>query len=217
MELKVDDFVKNIKRPYLTVLGVFVVAYSLFFDSLMFFYGKLYDKLPVYLLVFMAFTAVILIMMYIQEKNEDYKVEKRYVVRYLTLNVIVGYTLPLLLASIYVFGVAGFGFNVFNYWLGIVMMLFISWLGLFLFYKNKFDSENPNKAVNVTAIIIKLFAFGGLFYISTIVPNTADEEKFIYTSILINLASDALLVRSYFNYALYKSIKKDIENEGKTM
>ncbi|NFW81308.1 DUF5079 domain-containing protein, partial [Staphylococcus aureus] len=25
------------------------------------------------------------------------------------------------------------------------------------------------------------------------------------------LASDALLVRSYFNYALYKSIKKDIE------
>ncbi|HCW8593073.1 TPA: DUF5079 family protein [Staphylococcus aureus] len=211
MELKVDDFVRNIKRLYLTVLGVFVVAVSLFFDAIMFFYAKLYDKLPMYLLVFMAFTAVILIMKYIQEKNENYKVEKRYVVRYLTLNVIVGYTLPLLLASIYVFGVAGFGFDVFNYWLGIVMMLFISWLGLFLFYKNKFDSENPNKAVNVIAIIIKLFAFGGLFYISTIVPNTADEEKFIYTSILINLASDALLVRSYFNYALYKSIKKDIE------
>ncbi|HEG7321370.1 TPA: DUF5079 family protein [Staphylococcus aureus] len=211
MELKVDDFVRNIKRPYLTVLGVFVVAVSLFFDAIMFFYAKLYDKLPMYLLVFMAFTAVILIMKYIQEKNENYKVEKRYVVRYLTLNVIVGYTLPLLLASIYVFGVAGLGFDVFNYWLGIVMMLFISWLGLFLFYKNKFDSENPNKAVNVIAIIIKLFAFGGLFYISTIVPNTADEEKFIYTSILINLASDALLVRSYFNYALYKSIKKDIE------
>ncbi|MBU6735084.1 DUF5079 family protein [Staphylococcus aureus] len=211
MELKVDDFVRNIKRPYLTVLGVFVVAVSLFFDAIMFFYAKLYDKLPMYLLVFMAFTAVILIMKYIQEKNENYKVEKRYVVRYLTLNVIVGYTLPLLLASIYVFGVAGFGFDVFNYWLGIVMMLFISWLGLFLFYKNKFDSENPNKAVNVIAIIIKLFAFGGLFYISTIVPNTADEEKFIYTSILINLASDALLVRPYFNYALYKSIKKDIE------
>ncbi|HDM6359265.1 TPA: DUF5079 domain-containing protein, partial [Staphylococcus aureus] len=34
MELKVDDFVKNIKRPYLTVLGVFVVAVSLFFDAI---------------------------------------------------------------------------------------------------------------------------------------------------------------------------------------
>ncbi|MGZ1884188.1 DUF5079 family protein, partial [Staphylococcus argenteus] len=28
---------------------------------------------------------------------------------------------------------------------------------------------------------------------------------------------DILLIRSYFNYALYKSIKKDIENEGKTL
>ena len=51
----------------------------------------------------MAFTAVILIMMYIQEKMRITKL-KRYVVRYLTLNVIVGYTLPLLLASIYVLG-----------------------------------------------------------------------------------------------------------------
>ncbi|HGZ3410168.1 TPA: DUF5079 family protein [Staphylococcus aureus] len=217
MELKVDDFVKNIKRPYLTVLGVFVVAVSLFFDAIMFFYAKLYDKLPIYLLVFMAFTAVILIMMYIQEKNENYKVEKRYVVRYLTLNVIVGYTLPLLFVSIYVFGVVGFGFDVFNYCLGIILMLFISWLGLFLFYKNEFDSENPNPAVNAIAIIIKLFAFGGIFYISLIVPVTQQEEIFIGLSIFINIIVDALLVRSYFNYALYKSIKKDIENEGKTM
>ncbi|HEK6860050.1 TPA: DUF5079 family protein [Staphylococcus aureus] len=217
MELKVDDFVKNIKRPYLTVLGVFVVAVSLFFDAIMFFYAKLYDKLPMYLLVFMAFTAVILIMMYIQEKNENYKVEKRYVVRYLTLNVIVGYTLPLLFVSIYVFGVVGFGFDVFNYCLDIILMLFISWLGLFLFYKNEFDSENPNPAVNAIAIIIKLFAFGGIFYISLIVPVTQQEEIFIGLSIFINIIVDALLVRSYFNYALYKSIKKDIENEGKTM
>ncbi|MGT2378162.1 DUF5079 family protein [Staphylococcus aureus] len=33
--------------------------------------------LPMYLLVFMAFTAVVSIMMYIQEKNENYKVEKK--------------------------------------------------------------------------------------------------------------------------------------------
>ncbi|UMT80893.1 DUF5079 family protein [Staphylococcus roterodami] len=212
MELKVDDFVRNIKRPYLTVLGVFVVAVSLFFDAIMFFYAKLYDKLPIYLLVFMAFTAVILIMMYIQEKNENYKVEKRYVIRYLTFNVIVGYTLPLLFVSIYVFG-----FDVFNYCLGIILMLFIFGLGLFLFYKNEFDSENPNPAVNAIAIIIKLFAFGGIFYISLIVPVTQQEEIFIGLSIFINIIVDALLVRSYFNYALYKSIKKDIENEGKTM
>ncbi|HCJ4549994.1 TPA: DUF5079 family protein, partial [Staphylococcus aureus] len=155
---------------------------------------------------------VVFILMYFQEKSGEVKVEKSNVIRYLTLNVVAGYSMVLLVASIYVFGVAGYGFDVFNYWLGIILMLFVSWFALFLFYKNEFDSENPNKAVNVIAIIIKLSAFGGLFYIRTVVPNTADEEKFITLSILINIAVDLLLVRSYFNYALYKSVKKDIEN-----
>ncbi len=145
----------------------------------MFFYAKLYDKLPMYLLVFMAFTAVILIMKYIKRKMKITKLKKDMWLDISHLTLLWDILLRLLLASIYVFGVAGFGFDVFNYWLGIVMMLFISWLGLFLFYKNKFDSENPNKAVNVIAIIIKLFAFGGLFYIRTIVPNTADKNLYI--------------------------------------
>ncbi|HCD2509413.1 TPA: DUF5079 family protein, partial [Staphylococcus aureus] len=83
--------------------------------------------------------------------------------------------------------------------------------------KNEFDSENPNPAVNFIAIITKLFALATIFYISKVAPSIADEKNFIFLSILINLGVDALLVRSYFNYALYKSIKKDIENEGKTM
>ena len=63
------------------------------------------------------------------------KVEKSNVIRYLTLNVVAGYSMVLLVASIYVFGVAGYGFDVFNYWLGIILMLFVSWFALFLFYK----------------------------------------------------------------------------------
>ncbi|MGT2378163.1 DUF5079 family protein [Staphylococcus aureus] len=58
------------------------------------------------------------------------------------LNVIVGYTLPLLFVSIYVFGVVGFGFDVFNYCLRYYLDV-IYFLGYFilLFYKNEFDSE----------------------------------------------------------------------------
>ncbi len=63
------------------------------------------------------------------------------------------------------------------------MMLFISWLGLFLFYKNKFDSENPNKAVNVIAIIIKLFAFGRLFYIYMQLYLTLQMKKNLYIQV----------------------------------
>ncbi|MFO8436030.1 DUF5079 family protein [Staphylococcus aureus] len=215
--MEIKEIVANIKRPYLTPFVIFTILLSLFFDAIMFFNSKLYDKLPLYLVVFLIFAIVVSILLYLQEKSEKVKVEKKNVILYMTLNVITGYSMPLFIASTYVVGAAVNDIDVFYYWCGVALMLFISWLGLFLFYKNEFDSENPNKAVNAIAIIIKLFAFGGLFYISTIVPNTADEAKFIYTSILINLASDALLVRSYFNYALYKSIKKDIENEGKTM
>ncbi|HDG8498828.1 TPA: DUF5079 family protein [Staphylococcus aureus] len=210
--MNLKEIVGNIKRPYLTPMVIFSIIFTLFFSSFMYFAGNIQGKLPIYLDVFLIFGVVISILMYIQEKSETVKVSKRNVLIYLTLNVLTGYTLVLLIASVYVFGATVNGFDVFNYWLGIILMLFVSWFALFLFYKNEFDSENPNKAVNVIAIIIKLSAFGGLFYIRTVVPNTADEEKFITLSILINIAVDALLVRSYFNYALYKSVKKDIEN-----
>ncbi|HCW3603558.1 TPA: DUF5079 family protein [Staphylococcus aureus] len=217
MELKVDDFVRNIKRPYLTPFVIFTILLSLFFDAIMFFNSKLYDKLPLYLVVFLIFAIVMSILLYLQEKSEKVKVEEKNVIWYMTLNVITGYSMPLFIASTYVVGAAVNDIDVFYYWCGVALMLFISWLGLFLFYKNEFDSENPNPAVNAIAIIIKLFAFGGIFYISLIVPVTQQEEIFIGLSIFINIIVDALLVRSYFNYALYKSIKKDIENEGKTM
>ncbi|HEI8219234.1 TPA: DUF5079 family protein [Staphylococcus aureus] len=210
--MNLKEIVGNIKRPYLTPMVIFSIIFTLFFSSFMYFAGNIQGKLPIYLDVFLIFGVVISILMYIQEKSETVKVSKRNVLIHLTLNVLTGYTLVLLIASVYVFGATVNGFDVFNYWLGIILMLFVSWFALFLFYKNEFDSENPNKAVNVIAIIIKLSAFGGLFYIRTVVPNTADEEKFITLSILINIAVDALLVRSYFNYALYKSVNKDIEN-----
>lgn len=210
--MNLKEIVGNIKRPYLTPMVIFSIIFTLFFSSFMYFAGNIQGELPIYLDVFLIFGVVISILMYIQEKSETVKVSKRNVLIYLTLNVLTGYTLVLLIASVYVFGATVNGFDVFNYWLGIILMLFVSWFALFLFYKNEFDSENPNKAVNVIAIIIKLSAFGGLFYIRTVVPNTADEEKFITLSILINIAVDALLVRSYFNYALYKSVNKDIEN-----
>ena len=151
------------------------------------------------------------ILLYLQEKSEKVKVEKKNVILYMTLNVITGYSMPLFIASTYVVGAAVNDIDVFYYWCGVALMLFISWLGLFLFYKNEFDSENPNPAVNAIAIIIKLFALATIFYISKVAPSIADEKNFIFVSILINLGVDALLVRSYFNYALYKSIKKDIE------
>ncbi|WP_354673075.1 DUF5079 family protein, partial [Staphylococcus aureus] len=68
----------------------------------------LQGKLPIYLDVFLIFAAVVFILMYFQEKSGEVKVEKSNVIRYLTLNVVAGYSMVLLVASIYVFGVAGY-------------------------------------------------------------------------------------------------------------
>lgn len=210
--MNLREIVGNIKRPYLTPLIIFTILISLFFDAIMFFNSKLYDKLPIYLVIFLVFGILVSVLLYIQEKGEKIKVEKKNVNWYLTLNVIAGYSMPLFITSGYVVGATVYGTDVLNYWCGIILTLFVSWFALFLFYKNEFDSENPNKAVNVIAIIIKLSALGLIFYISIIAPSVEDEKNFIFVSILINIAIDALLVRSYFNYALYKSVKKDIEN-----
>ncbi|HGZ8387994.1 TPA: DUF5079 family protein [Staphylococcus aureus] len=210
--MNLREIVGNIKRPYLTPLIIFTILISLFFDAIMFFNSKLYDKLPIYFVIFLVFGILVSVLLYIQEKGEKIKVEKKNVNWYLTLNVIAGYSMPLFITSGYVVGATVYGTDVLNYWCGIILTLFVSWFALFLFYKNEFDSENPNKAVNVIAIIIKLSALGLIFYISIIAPSVEDEKNFIFVSILINIAVDALLVRSYFNYALYKSVKKDIEN-----
>ncbi|UVJ21204.1 DUF5079 family protein [Staphylococcus aureus] len=210
--MNLREIVGNIKRPYLTPLIIFTILISIFFDAIMFFNSKLYDKLPIYLVIFLVFGILVSVLLYIQEKGEKIKVEKKNVNWYLTLNVIAGYSMPLFITSGYVVGATVYGTDVLNYWCGIILTLFVSWFALFLFYKNEFDSENPNKAVNVIAIIIKLSALGLIFYISIIAPSVEDEKNFIFVSILINIAVDALLVRSYFNYALYKSVKKDIEN-----
>ncbi|SCU10555.1 DUF5079 family protein [Staphylococcus aureus] len=210
--MNLREIVGNIKRPYLTPLIIFTILISLFFDAIMFFNSKLYDKLPIYLVIFLVFGILVSVLLYIQEKGEKIKVEKKNVNWYLTLNVIAGYSMPLFITSGYVVGATVYGTDVLNYWYGIILTLFVSWFALFLFYKNEFDSENPNKAVNVIAIIIKVSALGLIFYISIIAPSVEDEKNFIFVSILINIAVDALLVRSYFNYALYKSVKKDIEN-----
>ncbi|HDR3202034.1 TPA: DUF5079 family protein [Staphylococcus aureus] len=210
--MNLREIVGNIKRPYLTPLIIFTILISLFFDAIMFFNSKLYDKLPIYLVIFLVFGILVSVLLYIQEKGGKIKVEKKNVNWYLTLNVIAGYSMPLFITSGYVVGATVYGTDVLNYWCGIILTLFVSWFALFLFYKNEFDSENPNKAVNVIAIIIKLSALGLIFYISIIAPSVEDEKNFIFVSILINIAVDALLVRSYFNYALYKSVKKDIEN-----
>ncbi|HHC6053997.1 TPA: DUF5079 family protein, partial [Staphylococcus aureus] len=68
--MNLREIVGNIKRPYLTPLIIFTILISLFFDAIMFFNSKLYDKLPIYLVIFLVFGILVSVLLYIQEKGE---------------------------------------------------------------------------------------------------------------------------------------------------
>lgn len=75
--MNLREIVGNIKRPYLTPLIIFTILISLFFDAIMFFNSKLYDKLPIYLVIFLVFGILVSVLLYIQEKGKKIKVEKK--------------------------------------------------------------------------------------------------------------------------------------------
>ncbi len=85
----------------------------------MFFNSKLYDKLPLYLVVYFNFCNSSVNFTVFTRKSEKVKVEKKNVIWYMTLNVITGYSMPLFIASTYVVGAAVNDIDVFYYWCGV--------------------------------------------------------------------------------------------------
>ena len=70
---------------------------------------------------------------------------------------------------------------------------------------SEFDISNYIKGniFKLIGLVIKLAAFGLLIYLTVIVPSTQDENKFIWLSILIVIAIDLFIGRSYFNLSLF--------------
>ncbi|PTH39032.1 DUF5079 domain-containing protein, partial [Staphylococcus arlettae] len=77
-----NEFVKNIKKAYITPFGIFINALTLLFCSILFFYNDLSNKLPQYIYIFFIFWVAINIIYYIQDKRESFKTNKLVVIRY---------------------------------------------------------------------------------------------------------------------------------------
>ncbi|PTK14427.1 MULTISPECIES: DUF5079 family protein, partial [Staphylococcus] len=144
-----------------------------------------------------------------------YKTTSRAAYRYIIVNILCGYSIPTALASVYVFGATVNGFEVFNYWLMIVGAMFLSWLGLHIILSSEFDISNYIKGniFKLIGLVIKLAAFGLLIYLTVIVPSTQDENKFIWLSILIVIAIDLFIGRSYFNLSLFLYNKEGVDED----
>lgn len=211
-----NEFVKNIKKAYITPFGIFINALTLLFCSILFFYNDLSNKLPQYIYIFFIFWVAINIIYYIQDKRESFKTNKLVVIRYIVVNVLCGYSIPMAFASVYVFGATSYGFQVFDYWLMIMGSMLLSWLGLHIFVISEFDisSKFSGTIFNLLGILLKLISFASLIYLSLKVPAIQDENNFIWGSMIIIICSDLLIGRSYFNYAFYITAKEEKKGES---
>ncbi|MEX2948699.1 DUF5079 family protein [Staphylococcus warneri] len=199
------QYVEKIKKSYMSIFGIVINALTLLFYLILYYYGNLFGKLPIYINVFLAFWILTNIVLIVQERNNKIKVDHISVLRYLIVNIVSGFSIALGFSTIYVFGAIVNGYEVFSYWLLIIGSMMLSFLGSHIFFCSEFEiSKNfSNNFFNLIGILLKLSSFIILIYISIIVPVTQKENNFIWLSILILLVIDSFLIRPYFNYGLY--------------
>ena len=184
--------------------------FSLTFYCILFFSAHLLYKLPIYVYI-LVFWVVINIISYLQEKSKKVKTNKAALIRYIIISTLSGYSLSISCSSVYVFGATTNGYDVFDYWLIIIIANVISLIGFNIFVISEFGliQSLSGSAGNIMGIVVALGGFGILIYLSRIVPYTDNENNFIWMSIIVILMINLLIGRSYFNLMRYQIIDEE--------
>ncbi|MCE4966979.1 hypothetical protein BU679_08630 [Staphylococcus chromogenes] len=175
------------------------------FNSLMIYFTNIWNKIPIYLYITYAIWLLFNFIIFKQDSFDNVKVNKISATRYLIVNVISGYIQPIAVASCYLIGIVFTPWNGIIYWLNIIGAVLLSVVAIFIFSINEFHIvvEKAKTSLNLLAILIKLVSLGWLAYLAMTVPITAEENSFIWVSILFLLCIDLLILRSFLNYALF--------------
>ena len=210
-EITKEEIAHNIKNPYITPVAILMNILALVLYSIMFFPQHLLYKLPKYIYIFLLFWLIINVISYVQEKSKKVKTDKGTLIRYIIISTLCGYSVSIAIASVYVFGATVNGDDVFDYWLIIIIANVISLIGFNIFVISEFGliQSLSGSAGNIMGIVVALCGFGILIYLSRIVPYTAEENNFIWISILVILMVDLLIGRSYFNLMKYQIIEEE--------
>ncbi|MCI2954282.1 DUF5079 family protein [Staphylococcus caprae] len=206
----INKVVSNIKKAYLVQFGIVINALFLLLCGIMLPLNNAYTRIPIYLICFFVFWIIINFLSFIQERKKKVNISKSSIIRYFVINTLCGYSLVIIVATLYFIGATVNNFNVGEYWIYILITYIFSWIGLHLFCISEFEiiQTTINGLLKIIGIIIALASIVSILYLSFIVPRTAEENKFIWASIIALIAVYAILIRSYFNYSLYLTIKK---------
>ena len=122
--------VRNIKNAYLTPFGIAINGLTILFYGILLSLNNTYQRLPIYIIIFIVLWLIINIISILQERNKSINLSKKHVLTYMIVNVLCGYSLIIAFISIYFIGATVNEFNVFNYWLYLLIILLVSWLSL---------------------------------------------------------------------------------------
>lgn len=166
---------------------------------------NIWNDIPNYLYITYAIWMIFNLIIFKQDSFDNIKVSKASAIRYLTINVISGYLQPIAVASCYLIGIVFTPWSGIIYWMNIIGAVLLSVVAISIFSINEFHIvvDEAKTSLNLLAILIKLASLGWLAYLAMTVPTTAEENSFIWVSILFLLCIDLLILRSFLNYALF--------------
>ncbi|MCO4342018.1 DUF5079 family protein [Staphylococcus agnetis] len=205
IETMIETYVTNLKKSYLKPFIIFLMILIVIFNSVMIYSTNIWNDIPNYLYITYAIWMIFNLIIFKQDSFDNIKVSKASAIRYLTINVISGYLQPIAVASCYLIGIVFTPWSGIIYWMNIIGAVLLSVVAISIFSINEFHIvvDEAKTSLNLLAILIKLASLGWLAYLAMTVPTTAEENSFIWVSILFLLCIDLLILRSFLNYALF--------------
>ncbi|MBY7665499.1 DUF5079 family protein [Staphylococcus agnetis] len=200
-----ETYATNLKKSYLKPFIIFLIILIILFNSVMIYSTNIWNDIPIYLYITYAIWMVFNLIIFKQDSFDNIKVSKASAIRYLIINVISGYLQPIAVASCYLIGIVFTPWSGIIYWMNIIGAVLLSVVAISIFSINEFHIvvDEAKTSLNLLAILIKLASLGWLAYLAMTVPTTAEENSFIWVSILFLLCIDLLILRSFLNYALF--------------
>lgn len=200
-----ETYATNLKKSYLKPFIIFLMILIVLFNSVMIYSTNIWNDIPIYLYITYAIWMIFNLIIFKQDSFDNIKVSEASAIRYLIINVISGYLQPIAVASCYLIGIVFTPWSGIIYWMNIIGAVLLSVVAISIFSINEFHIvvDKAKTSLNMLAILIKLASLGWLAYLAMTVPTTAEENSFIWVSILFLLCIDLLIIRSFLNYALF--------------
>lgn len=211
------EHIRRVKRAYITPFSIVINFIVAIFYIVPYFAISSKSPVPLYMKIFIGVWIACVILSLVQERSvAKVKKSRLTVIRYLIVDILGAYIIPLSVSTIYVFASELMGIEAFDIWLTLVLCIFLSWLGMHMFLCSEYKIGIMFKSnlFKLIGIILIIGSFVYTIYLSFKVPLfDIESNKYIWISMLTIIASHLFMFSPYVNYGLYLTLIEDEADE----